>query len=257
MNANQEWIQLELDRLKTEFQFKNQIASMLRTTLADLKTQRGTAGYPQAGPPGGSPHGGAPVPTMHSGIPVPNGGILQGNMGQGGGVAPSGVPIPGMGMTHSGIPGPSSGITQGGLQMPGGSPHVGIPQPGAGMSQHTMPGPGGGVPNMGIPVPQVGPPGMQSAWQGSGFPHGYSGAPHGADMPSRDGARTLASPSTSSRELAMMKVELEKKSKHIGQLLAEISTLEAQVKVLSEALEEERHENSDLSQENAVLRGQV
>jgi len=76
-------------------------------------------------------------------------------------------------------------------------------------------------------------------------------------MVSRDAAHALLSPSTSARELALTKVELEKKSKHIGQLLAEISTLEAQVKVLSEALEEERRENSDLGQENAILRGQV
>lgn len=38
-NLSKEWINMELERLKSEYQIKSQIATMLRSTLAGMETQ--------------------------------------------------------------------------------------------------------------------------------------------------------------------------------------------------------------------------
>eukprot|EP00803_Ostreobium_quekettii_P005078 evm.model.scf_277.10 EVM.evm.TU.scf_277.10 scf_277:67178-72034(-) len=256
-NANQEWIQLELDRLKTEFQFKNQIASMLRTTLADLKTQtqRGAGGYPQGGPmPGGQ---GPPPDQMPNGVVMPNGGPMMGPMpGQGGGMPQGGGQLPSPGMGHSSIPIPVGGMPQGGMQMPVGSPHAGVMHGGPGMhlGENQM---SQSISNAGIPGPVS--VGMQpsSPWQGGGYPGGYGGSIPGGDMGGRTLQHPLMSPTSSMRELSLAKEELEKKDKRINELMAELGQFNAHVKVLTKALEDERHDNAELTQENVLLRSQV
>eukprot|EP00803_Ostreobium_quekettii_P007266 evm.model.scf_842.6 EVM.evm.TU.scf_842.6 scf_842:39933-44400(+) len=258
--SNQEWIQLELDRLKSEFQFKNQIASMLRTTLADLKTQRGTGPYGQGGPLPGMPLSGVPMPPsqdqLQGGLPAPSGGIMHSPhsaiAGQGGGMAQGGGQLPGSATGHLGGQIPVGGMPQGGMQVPVGSPHAGMMAGGLTLPHGESPMSGvqnSGVSGLGMQAP---PP-----WQGVGYPGGYGGGMGSGDMGGRSGPHALMSPTSPLRELSLTKAELEKKTRRVNDLLAELSQYDAHVRVLTKALEDERHDNAELTQENVLLRSQV
>lgn len=147
-NLSKEWINMELERLRSEYQFKSQIATMLRSTLSGMKTQQ-------------------PAPTLPSGST--------------------------------------------------GWPAL-VPQ-----HQKLM------QPEFGIPGPEMA--------QGTRWSSPMAG--------------------TSLGDLEAMKSEAQERKKNISHLESDIAALEAHVKLLSDALDDERQDNQDLTEENMVLRAQV
>ncbi|GMH36349.1 hypothetical protein BSKO_04217 [Bryopsis sp. KO-2023] len=161
-NLSKEWINMELDRLKSEYQFKSQIATMLRTTLAGMKTQRSRR-------------------LSHN---SPN--------GFSGPALPTHI-MPDQEIVH---PRPEQ-----------------LPMDGA-------------------------PAGMKPQWSPPQSPM-HSHAP------------------VSPREFSALKSELQSRKKEVSNLESDIAALEAHVKLLSDALDDERQDNQDLSLENSMLKAQV
>lgn len=160
-NLSKEWINMELDRLKSEYQFKSQIATMLRSTLAGMKTQR-SRGLSSSSANGWS---GPALPTHI----LPDQEIVHPHAEQ--------------------------------------QPHMDAVQPG-----------------------------MKPQWS----------SPHPPMQPP-------CSPS----EFAAMKSELQSRKKEVSNLESDIAALEAHVKLLNDALDDERQDNQDLSLENTMLKAQV
>lgn len=249
---SQEWLRSELDRLRSEFQLKDEVATMLKTTLDGIKQKEAAAGYgqPQGMPPG-------------SGVPVISP-VGDGNATSSGMLVPS--------VSHPPLVGPVGGQ--------GGQPAY----------ASALPMPNDGIYPGNVPVASVSPsvtpvglwgggsPGLGSGSRGSGFPpsvpHLQPGAPHpqyinsygsGYTFPTatlqgygiRGPGAPIISPRRIERDSGAMRVEMEHKTKQINALLSNVSQLEMHVKLLTEALDDERRDNQELSKENSLLKAQI